>query len=470
MRICVALCVSLAMLFAASCSGDRAVTPVGGADSPSAVDPSVLADEIVSAGEWPAMEGWMPPPGTGDIVDMSRDVVGGDVVHYVFTVRVGDGPHDLMNIHRVVRETKPYRPIRTRTAVLLQHGDGVGFAGVFLFKAANALDASFAGYLAMNDVDVWGIDQPWILVPQGTSDFGFMADWGIDNQVENLGIGLAVAAAVRTVTGNGPPKLHLMGYSSGNFTTYAYLNMESQLPPGQRLVAGCIAAEGAFGFDTPEARAFPCYLADMMHAQHDAGTYEAFVPFATMGYLALTDPTGLSPLGTGLDNLTTALLYGSATHLFATVTPFYHYVAGVFGGDGLPYDLQFMEVDRWLDFLMGASPYEPILFQGDYADILCGSVDVPWDDHLGDVTVPVLAVTAAGGFGSYADYTLTLLGSDDISQHYISVHGPGMEAVDFGHIDLFIAEGASGYSWGTMLDWLEAHSARVSDLVSNRKK
>ena len=42
--------------------------------------------------------------------------------------------------------------------------------------------------MAQNDIDFWGIDQNWILVPQGVTDFGFMADWGIQNQVENLDI------------------------------------------------------------------------------------------------------------------------------------------------------------------------------------------------------------------------------------------------------------------------------------------
>jgi hypothetical protein len=175
------------------------------------------------------------------VLSYNREVVVDDVVHYYFEVRVGYSEYDVVGIHRVVRENRPWKPIRTNKSIFLQHGDAVGFT-IFMFgvdSPSTPDELSAAVYFAQNDVDVWGIDQGWILVPQATADLSFMAGWGMQHQVDNLEVGLMIARFARLFTSNGWRKMHLLGYSSGVFTSFALLNQETQLPPGHRNVAGC---------------------------------------------------------------------------------------------------------------------------------------------------------------------------------------------------------------------------------------
>jgi hypothetical protein len=45
----------------------------------------------------------------------------------------------------------------------------------------------------------------------------------------------------------------------------------------------------------------------------------------------------------------------------------------------------------------------------------CNELDLPYDDHLAEVKVPILYVGARGGFGEYGVYSTTLLGSRDVT-------------------------------------------------------
>jgi hypothetical protein len=80
---------------------------------------------------------------------------------------------------------------------------------------------------------------------------------------------------------------------------------------------------------------------------------------------------------------------------------------------------------------------------------------VPYDDHLEDITVPVLYVGAGGGFGEFGVYTTTLLGSTDVTTHIVHTAAP--RVVDFGHADLFLAGDAQALVWQPLLTWLQAH-------------
>jgi hypothetical protein len=57
--------------------------------------------------------------------------------------------------------------------------------------------------------------------------------------------------------------------------------------------------------------------------------------------------------------------------------------------------------------------------------------------------------------GSSGLYTLTLLGSKDITQHIISFHPPERAWLDFGHADLFNANDAPDLVWSDILSWVK---------------
>ena len=117
-----------------------------------------------------------------------------------------------------------------------------------------------------------------------------------------------------------------------------------------------------------------------------------------------------------------------------------------------------MTVDQWLDFMIAGAPWEPVKFMLDYSVWGCMETDVPWDDHFSEITVPVLNVAAAGGIGPTTQYCLGLLGSRDITELNIQLMSPEEALFDFGHIDLWIADGAPDLVWEPILEWVEAHT------------
>lgn len=78
----------------------------------------------------------------------------------------------------------------------------------------------------------------------------------------------------------------------------------------------------------------------------------------------------------------------------------------------------------------------------DGAGLFCGRIQLPFDDHLAKVRVPVLELGAAGGFGTKADYSTTLVGSKDVTRLVVRLLPGGQEATDFGYVDLWQARNA----------------------------
>jgi hypothetical protein len=480
--------VVLALFVFTGCSQDKPTQPDSstGAEQTSAItaDPEAVAAEIVARAGWeidpdavsdskstgPARTG-----GGGCINWSEREVIVDDIVHYYFEVQVGSGLHDVIGLHRVVKERRPHHPIRTKKNIFLQHGDAVGFVK-FLFGPASPNtpdDHAAAVYLAQQDVDVWGIDQNWILVPGGLTDFAFMAGWSMQNQIDNLRAGLAIARITRLLTGNGFGKMHLLGYSSGVMTGYAYLNEESQRPPGQRHVRGFMQADIGykFGPESELARAAFCGEAAATGDALSAGIYADPTPevFQTLGYLSETVPDGPSPIIEGLTNLEAFLLFGAQTYLVAPYNSWWHYFAPVVE-DGQVVGVNYTPLPAAQDFVQTAAFVEAMSFYHDYAVILCDEEDVPYDDHLADITVPVLSIAPAGGIGETGDYGLTLLGSTDITILNIQLHPEDERVLDFGHIDIWTADDAPVLVWQPMVDWINSHTPGGRDVAKQWNK
>ncbi len=478
----------LGLFLISGCSQDRPTTPtksISTNETPAvAIDLEAVASEIVARAGWlttrdtdaDQKSGPLPVGKGGLVKNMQREVVTGDIVHYSADIRVGCGTYDVIRIHRVVREARPFRPMKTQRNVFLLHGDLIGFEGIFLFGANSAStsnDYSAAVYLARNGVDVWGMDQNWILVPGGLSDHSFMSDWGLENQAGNLGIGLAVARFARLATGNGFGKMILGGYSSGAWTSYAYLNGETQLPPGHRHVKAYIALDGNFKSGVEADRLGWCDLRDLYQSLWDGGIYGDDISFFPwMSELATTDPDGASPVFEGFTNMQAA--WGMATYA-APPPDWYHFLAGTFDDDEMPTGLTATRTEAWLDFMLNGAPVEPTRFTLDYAGTSCDETDFPWDDHLGDINIPVLLITPAGGMGESNNYTLTLLGSTDVTIVSRRLTPPVDLALEFGHIDLWTADIAPHIAkdmlWAPMLDWVLDHSPQGPpvDIVRGKK-
>jgi hypothetical protein len=393
----------------------------------------------------------------------------GDVAEYTYQVRVGQGAHDFITLHRVVREPTAGTPLRTSKSVFLVHGDVWGFRNAFLASASSqTVDAkhSIALFLAQHNVDVWGLDERWVHVPADTTDFSFMKDWNLGLHARDVGTGLALARAARAYTGNGVEKMVLLGWSRGATVSYAYLNAETQLRPEYRQVSGFIPVDMAYKLapDATAERNAACTAYAALARLQAAGQYEGGklgVLLQNLGMLALAQPDEASPIPPlqGLTNRQGALLFGGATYLLQNpaVIPAYHWT-GAQWSYGFPTALKWTGTDFFFDNLAQASPYQSIGEQVDTLAMWCGAPDVPYDDHLREVTVPVFYVGAAGGSGTYGLHSLSLLGSTDRSSLVVSSPVAGTpRAEEYGHVDLFLANDAESRVWAPILDWVQRH-------------
>jgi len=468
------------VLLAGGCQHD----PVAPPDTPAAATDLAPAgfDAELAAGEIVAMSGWefapevaLPDRVAGRdpkclnwILDWSREVLTGDVVHYAYLVQVGPGEHDRIMVHRVVKERRPYRPINTRHAIFLQHGDAVGWVKFLYGHEAPSVpdDHAVAIYLAQRDVDVWGIDQNWVLVPEETTDFGFMQDWGMDNQLANLNAGLAVARYTRLFTGCGFRKMHLLGYSSGGTTGYAYINAEATVPYGHRHVKGYVCADVMYKF-APEddaTRQFMCDDVDLMREWMDDGAYVYPINFEQIGELAANDPDGDSPVFPGYTNRQVALILGGATWTTWPFNSWWHYFGAYFDPDtGLPTDFRFLDFEWVTDFMRLGCPWEALRFLIDYEAIMCDEEDLPWDDNLALVDLPILYLEPAGGMGTTGRYTLGLFTNADTEILTVSLLPPEQITEDVGHIDIWTMPQAPELVWAPLFDWIVSHPGRGVD-------
>lgn len=396
---------------------------------------------------------------------LQRRVLTGNVVEYTFDVRVGTGPYDVIGLHRVVREAAPFQPIQTDDSVLLLHGDIWGFRAAFLADTAD----NFPVHLAQNNVDVWGIDQRWIRVPATETTFTFMKDWGFAHDIKDLYVALSVARGVRLFTGNGFDKMHLLGWSRGGMIGYAYLNAETQVPTGLRNVDGFIPVDIYFKTNDPDFHEAACVRSGVQEGAWSTGAYQNATGSLAqaVAFFATTAPADGSQFFPDLTNYQAALLLGGATFIISPPdqqnVPFYHLTGASFAAEpapsGLPVPtgLLYSPEPSWLTALQGASPFQPTRQIADAELVLCEAQDVPFDDHLAEITNPVLYVGAGGGFGEYGIYTTTLLGSTDVTTHVVNLQPAAARAVDFGHSDLFLGTDADTLVWQPILDWILAH-------------
>jgi len=385
------------------------------------------------------------------------------VAEYTTTIRVGSGPYDEIGLHRVVRETAPGVPEHTGRALFLAAGDIWNFRAAFL-TGTHPLPV----FLAEHGVDVWGIDYRWTRVPAGTADLSFMRTWGLEQDARDLGFALAVARHTRALTGSGFGKLFLLGWSRGGQIGYALLNAETQLPPGLRNVAGFIPVDIYLKTNVPQLQSFACQRQTATEATiaagGDANPIGGLV--AALGTLASVDPSGSSILNNppfnlpGYTNRQAGLLVGEAT--FALLgglepAPFYHFTGGTFDPDGKPAGLLYANEADLFSFEAAAALFQPNRELADADAATCGATDVLFDDHLSEITVPVLYIGAGGGFGEYGIYTTTLLGSTDVTTRIVHKVPAEQRLFDFGHADLFVAADAQAEVWQPMLEWIEGH-------------
>lgn len=435
------------------------------------------------------------------VVSFEKRNIVDNIYEYTWTLKAEKGLFNVIGVHRVVKEKKPWQPIRTKDAVMMVPGDVSNFRTAFLAgKEVEAMpdNQSPAVYLAEENIDVWGIDLRWTFVPAGLCKITgckFMKDWNTTTHIGDIRTAMKFAGLIRKMAGSSEMPfervsvddhsgitsdsrdsrqkkfgtMYLLGISRGAQFVYAYADMETTLPKGKRTVKGLIPIDMVYKYD-PQATVFYCldysnqsscgevnareaasvrYQA--LKSVYDSGTYysEEGYNMKGIGALARIFPNEESPIIPGLTNWQAAMTVLSATYVTfqpptAPYTSFYHYNAGVFDENDTVVGLQFSNPDYLVDLTQKVPAYQSLGEIIDGEAILAGE-DTPYDDHLANITVPVCYFGAGGGMGNEALYVLSLLGSKDITTKIISTSPE--RPLDFGHADLLWAANAKDSVW-----------------------
>jgi hypothetical protein len=193
-----------------------------------------------------------------------------------------------------------------------------------------------------------------------------------------------------------------------------------------------------------------------------AGMYEGGqvgLLLQSLGGFALSSLDAGSPIFAGYTNRQAGLLTGAATWLLQNppIIPGYHWTGGQFSASGVPTGLSWTREGFFFQGLTQSSPYQSIGEQVETLAMWCGAPDLPYDDHLSEVRVPVLYVGAAGGVGRYGFHSLTRLGSTDVTRYVVQRLPDAARALDYGHADLWLADDAPTAVWAPILDWMQRH-------------
>ncbi|MBD0852220.1 hypothetical protein [Maribacter arenosus] len=367
--------------------------------------------------------------------NMTREDLGGGIAHYQFEVVMGPGEFDVVRIHRVVRESRAYKPVRTKGHVFMVHGAIQDFDDVFLTAGAETIDAktSSSFYLASNDIDVWGIDMGWNMVPLETTDFSFMQGWGIEKDIDHALTAMSIARLIRGLTRQGFSRMNLLGFSYGVQIVYGAADRETQQHWFRRDIKGIIPVDYAFKYDNESLQATACsdadykeYLLNSPQYQDDRGA--GFMAFANLTLNAPNDPSQFNSSLTNLQffmaNTSQVFCAGNQDEFFYT-DPF-----------------------RFIRQTVNIAPYWPMQIFYEVSACGCPTRDVTFDDHLGEISLPILYIGSEIATGEAGIFSSSLTASTDITNHIV----PG-----YSHSDLWLGYDADQLVWSPLRNWLKNH-------------
>jgi hypothetical protein len=291
-----------------------------------------------------------------------------------------------------------------------------------------------------------------------------MANWDNKTNLDDIKTAVKFARVMRELTDNETAKIFLLGHSGGSNYCYAYVDNETQAHGSMSVIKGIISLDMAYRLDSNETalvkNAKDRYYA--LKSSRDSGKYfsDDALTLKLIASLAATKPDNMSLALPGFTNRQAALFVLSATQLtykplLTPPTPFYHYCAGSFDNSSMPLGLAFTDFGYMTNFAFAVPSYENVNDLIDVEAAMAGIYD-SGSSHLAQAKVPVLYIGAAGGFGGYGNYSVSLLGSKDKTIKIIRLLPPGYEAADFGHIDLLYANNAKSLVWEPISNWIKS--------------
>lgn len=362
------------------------------------------------------------------IRNFSRVDLGNGVAHYQVEIAIGNGEYDWIRIHRVVRETNPYQPVATKGNIFMIHGANQDFDDIFLTAGASDINVNTSSpfYLASNDIDVWGIDMSWTMVPSdGINDFSFMKDWGLNRDIDHLLKSVSIARLLRGLSNQNFSRMNVLGFSYGVDVVYGAANNETQEHSIRRDLSGIIPVDSPFKTEIPNCQGVTKQKENIANGIF----YNPWLDsFPVMGGLALNRPDE----------------YDMDQNF--TNSQFMEFVGtqGFFAGE----EGKFLYTDpvRFFRLAENLALRMPSKIFLDMDSVKCDSEDVSFDDYLSEISIPILYIGANNNMGLY---TSGLTASTDIT----------IQVVDgYGHADLWMAYNANKDVWDQLQRWITNHN------------
>jgi hypothetical protein len=397
------------------------------------------------------------PTNKCSLISMKRSELPGGIAHYQFKLRLGPGAFDVIVVHRLIRESIPYRPVPTKSDIFMMTGSTQDFDDIFLTAGAEEINTKTSSplYLASKNIDVWGLDFAWTLVPAETEDFMFMKDWGIDRDIDHAMVAMSFARLVRALSIHKYDKLNVLGFCYSVPIAYGAAGRETQLPKCMRNIKGLIPVDFLMKYapEDEEFRDKSIARAANLKAEIESGIYvdNAGITFQYLGNLAISNPDGNSEIFPGLSNKQVLLFMGSNIwQLGNDYSQYWHFSGGDLN------DFFYCDFNRFLKLAVTCSPYEPKLQAYEVELLISETADVSFDDHLNKIKLPIFYLGANGGTGKLGEYTSSLTSSTDVTNYIVSVDGNPI--TDYGHADLWMGRDADKLVWEPLRRWLVNHN------------
>jgi hypothetical protein len=118
--------------------------------------------------------------------------------------------------------------------------------------------------------------------------------------------------------------------------------------------------------------------------------------------------------------------------------------------------LIFLNPDLFLLIALATPSYQSVQEIMETEAMVSDAIDVPYDDHLSEIKIPVYYVGAGGGEGQYGKYILNLIGSTDKNSMIVQLYPSQYAVLDYGHADPLWADNAETLVWSPILNWISS--------------
>lgn len=283
---------------------------------------------------------------------------------------------------------------------------------VFMIPGANAdfwtSFSEIAKYLALRDIDVYGIDFRYSFISDCSDGCTFMKEWDTETHISDID-------TVITTLHLSSNDIIILGFSMGAYYAYKYAERHPELK-------GIMAIDIVYTLDsTPEN--IPLINAtdnEILRLKETRICYEDVSTNIYMANLALNTPDGQSPIIEGMTNKQAFLLAVTATYQFGFSVPNYIYAQGDITG------LKYTNYDFIIEKAMNLNPFQSIVPTIELYN--------QWiHPTVPNISSPLFYLGAEFGFGALGLYV----------PNTIKLYNENVDTLiveDYGHADLIWSE------------------------------